>query len=123
MLVENEKSDFEKINELLLNEIFWILDMFGNFDNNVQFYIGEEYEEMQEYSEFLSFREEKFDNNFYFEGDCGKFGEDDNNVDVNFEIEFNVVLEKSFVKVVLFYLVVVEFRILSFNDFYNEEED
>lgn len=123
MSVENEKSDSEKINEPSLNEIPRISDMFGNPDNNVQFYIGEEHEEMQEYSEPLSSREEKLDNNFYSEGDRGKFGEDDNNVDANFETELNAAPEKSPVKAVLSHLVAAEPRIPSFNDLYNEEED
>ena len=123
MSLENEKSDSEKINEPSLNEIPRISDMFGNPDNNVQFYIGEQHEEMQEYSEPLSSREEKLDNNFYSEGDRGKLGEDDNKVEANFETEINAAPEKSPVKAVLSHLVAAEPRIPSFNDLYNNEEE
>ena len=123
MSVENEKSDSEKINEPSLNEIPRISDMFGNPDNNVQFYIGEQHEEMQEYSEPLSSREEKLDNNFYSEGERGQLGEDDNKADANFETELNTAPEKSPVKTVLSHLVAAEPRIPSFNDLYNNEED
>lgn len=123
MSVENEKSDSEKINEPSLNEIPRISDMFGNPDSNVQFYIGEQHEEMQEYSEPLSSREEKLDNNFYSEGERGKLGEDDNKVDANFQTELNVAPEKSPVRSLLSHLVAAEPRIPSFNDLYNNEED
>lgn len=123
MSVENEKSDSEKINEPSLNEIPRISDMFGNPDNNVQFYIGEQHEEMNEYSEPLSSREEKLDNNFYSEGERGKLGEDDNKIDANFETEFNAAPEKSPDKTVLSQLMAAEPRIPSFNDLYNNEEE
>ena len=124
MSVENEKSDAENINEPSLNEIPRVSDMFDSPDNNVQFYIGEQHEEMQEYSEPLSSREEKLDNNFYSEGERGKLGEDDYKIDTNFETEFNVAPEKiPAEKAVLSPLVSAEPRIPSFNDLYNNEED
>ena len=120
MSVENEKSHSENINEPSLNEIPRISDMFGNANSNVQFYIGEQHDEMNEYSEPLSSREEKLDNNFYSEGERGKLGEDE-----NFETELNAAPEKSADKSVLSHaqLMAAEPRIPSFNDLYNNEED
>ena len=118
MSVENGKSHSEKI-----DEIPRIADMFGNPDNNVQFYIGEQHEEMHEYSEPLSSREEKLDNNFYSEGERGKLGEDDNKIDATFETELNAAPERSPDKTLLSQLVATEPRIPSFNDLYNNEEE
>ena len=121
--LEEKKSDSEKINEPLLNEIPRVSGMFDNPDNNVQFYIGDQHEEMHEYSEPLSSREEKLDNNFYSEDDRGKLGEDDNKIDANFETELNAAPEKSSEKAVLSLLIAGEPRIPSFNELYNNEED
>lgn len=119
--LEDKKSDSERINEPLLNEIPRVSDMFDNPDNNVQFYIGDPHEEMHEYSEPLSSREEKLDNNFYSEGERGKLG--DNKIDANFETELNAAPEKSPEKAVLSLLVAAEPRIPSFNELYNNEEE
>ena len=123
MSLEDEKNDAEKMNEPSSNEIPRVSDMFDNPDNNVQFYIGEHHEEIQEYSEPLSSREEKLDNNFYSEGERGMLGEDNNKIGANIETEPNAAPGKSSEKAVLSPLVVAEPRIPSFNDLYNNEEE
>lgn len=120
--LEEKKSDSEKINDPL-DEIPRVSDMFGNADSNVQFYIGENHEEMHEYSEPLSSREDKLDNNFYSEGERGKLAEDVNKVDAYCDAEVNAAPEKSAVKGALSVLVAAEPRIPSFNDLYNNEEE
>ncbi|KAL9952140.1 hypothetical protein ACROYT_G039350 [Oculina patagonica] len=120
--LEEKESDSEKINDPL-DEIPKVSDMFGNADSNVQFYIGENHEEMHEYSEPLSSREDKLDNNFYSEGEREKLAEDVNKVDANLDAEVNAAPEKSPVKGAMSLLVAAEPRIPSFNDLYNNEEE
>ena len=124
--LEEKESDSEKINDPLLDEIPRVSDMFGNAESNVQFFIGDHHEDVNDYSEPLSTREEKLDNNFYSEGERRKLGEEGNKIGANFdtvEAELNAAPGKLPEKGLVSFLVDAEPRIPSFNELYNNEEE